>query len=160
MAEIIDRKELVFRGPRRPAAWLFYFHFIMACIRIKDLERDGWQDVCAQYYTQRPFPTPGPYMQQSILLGLASRYGATDLPAVESWISDNGFSDSLTLSTPEAAEVAREVHAEVEDVAFRAGKLMDEGDTDADTDTDTDGGGHLKNRRSLTVSIFRSRNLI
>jgi hypothetical protein len=69
----LDGKELVFLGEKRPVSRFLYFHFVMALVRIKDLQRRNWQDVWARYHEHRPFPTPGNYMRKAMLLALAKR---------------------------------------------------------------------------------------
>jgi hypothetical protein len=111
----LDGKELVFRGEKRPVSRFLYFHFIIALVRIKDLERRGWQETWARYYQQRPFPTPGNYMRKAMLLVLATHVEAADMKVVESWISDHGFETPLMLRDGQAMEVARRVHEAVEE---------------------------------------------
>ncbi len=41
----LDGKELTFLGEKRPVSRFLYFHFVMALVRIKDLGRQGWQNV-------------------------------------------------------------------------------------------------------------------
>ncbi|KAK2589377.1 hypothetical protein QQS21_012947, partial [Conoideocrella luteorostrata] len=118
-------KELTFLGNKRPVSRFLYFHFIMALVRVKDLKRDNWEDIWARYYTQRPFPTPGPYMRRSILFALATHFETTDMKILDSWIKDNGFDTPLQLTKDEATEVARRVHVEVEATAAAA-EVIDE----------------------------------
>ncbi|EON96099.1 hypothetical protein UCRPA7_8405 [Phaeoacremonium minimum UCRPA7] len=125
MAEELDGKELVFLNDNRPVSRFVYFHFVMALIRIKDTKKDGWENVWARYYEQRPFPTPGPYMRRSMLLALATHFGAADMNVVESWIQDNGFESPLKLTEDETTEVARRVHETVEAAYARAEHLED-----------------------------------
>ncbi|UKZ72209.1 uncharacterized protein TrAtP1_013150 [Trichoderma atroviride] len=46
----VHGKELVFLNKNRPVPGFLYFHFIMALIRVKDLQRFGWEAVWARYY--------------------------------------------------------------------------------------------------------------
>ncbi|KAK0631128.1 hypothetical protein B0T17DRAFT_530220 [Bombardia bombarda] len=112
----LHERELEFKNEKRPVSRFMYFHFIMTLIRIKDLKQDGWEKTWAKYHYQRPFPTPGPYMRQSMLLALATYIDVTDLNIVDSWIRDNGFESQLSLSTEEATEAARRVIKGMEDV--------------------------------------------
>ncbi|KAI1495461.1 hypothetical protein F5X99DRAFT_403459 [Biscogniauxia marginata] len=105
----LDGKELVFLNDKRPASRFLYFHFIMALVRIKDLKRSDWQDVWARYYTQRPFPTPGPYLRKNMLLGLTTHFETTDMSVIESWIAEQGFDSPLKLSENETMEAARRI---------------------------------------------------
>lgn len=92
----------------------------MALIRIKDVKRQGWRDVWARYYQQKPFPNPGNYLRQSMLLALATHFGTADMSVIESWIVDNGFESPLMLTEDETTEAARRVHLAVEDAIARA----------------------------------------
>ncbi|GKT97716.1 hypothetical protein CT0861_11765 [Colletotrichum tofieldiae] len=121
-ARELHGKELMFLNDKRPVSRFLYFHFIMALIRIKDLNCDKWRDIWARYYEVRPFPTPGNYMRRSMLLALASHYSTTDLDVVDSWLKDNGFETPLQLTKEEATEAARRVHAAVEAAISRADK--------------------------------------
>ncbi|KAK0721131.1 hypothetical protein B0H67DRAFT_213043 [Lasiosphaeris hirsuta] len=138
----LDGKELKFNNDKRPVSRFIYFHFIMALIRIKDVKRQGWQDVWARYYQQRPFPTPGNYMRQSMLLALATHFGTAEMNVVKSWIADHGFDSPLMLSDDESAEAARRVHLAVDEaIACAERSLHDEGDEEEDEDSEVDKGG-------------------
>ncbi|KAL6892127.1 hypothetical protein GGI43DRAFT_414175 [Trichoderma evansii] len=117
-----DGKELVFLNEKRPVPRFLYFRFVMALIRIKDLKQTGWEDVWARYYEQRPFPVPGIDMRESMLLALATHFGATHMRVVESWITDHGFESPLKLTDDESVEAARRVYMVVEEVAESAEK--------------------------------------
>lgn len=123
IAEELDGKELVFLNEKRPVSRFLYFHFIMALVRIKDIQRHGWEGVWARYYEQRPFPTPGNYMRQSMILALATHFGTADMRVVNSWIVDHGFDLPLKLTDDEATEAARRVHVTVEAATSRVEKL-------------------------------------
>ncbi|KAG6018358.1 hypothetical protein E4U43_002516 [Claviceps pusilla] len=113
-ARDIDGKELTFLNANRPAARFLYFHFIMALLRIRDLQREGWQTTWARYYTQRPFPTPKPYIRESMLIALATHFKTTDLKAIDSWIHDHGFTSNLPLHPDASTEAARRVYEALE----------------------------------------------
>jgi hypothetical protein len=132
-----DGKELVFLNENRPVPKFLYFHFIVALIRNKDLQRPGWKDVWARYYEQRPFPTPSKYMQNSMLRALATHFGATHMHVVEGFIADYGFEPPLKLTEDESVEVARRVYMAVEEVAERAEK-RDSDDESEGSDTDSE----------------------
>ncbi|KAK0728447.1 hypothetical protein B0T26DRAFT_748667 [Lasiosphaeria miniovina] len=128
----LDGKELQFRNDKRPVSRFMYFHFIMALIRIKDVKRQRWQDVWARYYQQRPFPTPGNYMRQSMLLALATYFGTAEMRVVESWIVDHGFDSPLILNDDESAEAARRVHLAVDEAIARAERGLEGEDSKSD----------------------------
>ncbi|KAK0616652.1 hypothetical protein B0T14DRAFT_604894 [Immersiella caudata] len=133
----LDGRELKFRNNKRPVSRFMYFHFILALIRIKDVKRRGWQDVWARYYQQRPFPTPGNYMRQSMLLALATHFGTAEMNVVESWISDHGFDSPLMLTDDESTEAARRVHLAVDEAIARAEK---DGSDDEEEDSEDSEG--------------------
>jgi HNH endonuclease len=125
----LDGKELAFLGEKRPVSRFLYFHFVMALVRIKDLQRRNWQDVWARYHQHRPFPTPGNYMRKVMLLALATHFEVADMKIVESWIADHGFETPLVLQDDQAREAARRVHEAVEEAVTRAEEgLSDEGE--------------------------------
>lgn len=118
--EEFDGKELVFRGEKRPIPRFLYFHFIMALIRMRDLNRKGWQDVWAKYHQQRPFPTPTQYMRKSMLLALGTHFGSAHMHIVDSWIKDNGFDMPLIkLTSEEITEAARRIHETINSTIVR-----------------------------------------
>ncbi|KAH7143761.1 hypothetical protein EDB81DRAFT_796317 [Dactylonectria macrodidyma] len=116
----LDGKELVFLNENRPVARFLYFHFVMALVRIRNIERQGWKTAWARYYEQRPFPTPGKYLRQSMLLALATHFETADMNVVQSWIQDQGFDSPLKLTDDEAMEVARRIHMTAEEVTIRS----------------------------------------
>jgi hypothetical protein len=111
----LDGKELVFLDEKRPVPRFLYFRFIMSLIRIKDIKHRAWQNVWARYYEQRPFPTPGNYMRQSMILALATHFETADMRVVNSWMVDHGIDSPLKLLDEEAMEAARQVHMAVEE---------------------------------------------
>ncbi|KAK1242922.1 hypothetical protein MKX08_005734 [Trichoderma sp. CBMAI-0020] len=133
----VHGKELVFLNENRPVPRFLYFHFIMALIRIRDLQRFGWEAVWARYYEQRPFPTPSKYMRESMLLALATHFGTAHMHVVESWIADYGFESSIKLTEDESVEAARRVHMVVVETAERAESLGINEDSDEDSDKDS-----------------------
>jgi hypothetical protein len=126
----LDGKELRFLGEKRPVARFLYFHFVMALVRIKSLERHGWEQTWARYYEQRPFPTPGNYMRQSMLLALATHFETTDLQVVDSWIKDHGFETPLKITHDESTEIARRVFKTVLDDESEEKKQIGDDDND------------------------------
>ncbi|KAK3400002.1 hypothetical protein B0T20DRAFT_407567 [Sordaria brevicollis] len=44
----------------------------MALTRIRELNRNGWQEIWAKYSTSRPFATPGRYLRTGMLLALTA----------------------------------------------------------------------------------------
>ena len=135
----LDKKELTFLNNKRPVSRFMYFHFIMALIRIKDVKRQGWQDVWARYYQQRPFPTPGNYLRRSMLLALATHFGTADMGVVESWIADHGFDSPLMLTDDESTEAARRVHLAVDKAIACAERGRKDGSDEEEEDSEDSG---------------------
>ncbi|KAK5655897.1 hypothetical protein OQA88_5436 [Cercophora sp. LCS_1] len=134
----LHQKELTFRNEKRPVPRFMYFHFLMSLIRIKDVKRKGWEEVWAKYYREKPFPTPGNYMRQSMLIALAMHFGTVDMAIIDSWIADNGFDTPLKLTPEESAEAARRVHAAAERAMARADRKPKSDDSDEDSNEDSD----------------------
>ncbi|KAI1750391.1 hypothetical protein F4782DRAFT_532498 [Xylaria castorea] len=111
----LDGKELQFLSKERPASRFLYFHFIMALVRIRDIHATGWKEVWARYFTKQPFPAPGNYLRQTMLLAISQHFQTTDVKLIESWIKGEGFEKPITLSDEEAARVANRVQAAVEE---------------------------------------------
>lgn len=127
----LDGKELVFLIEIGPVSRFLYFRFIMALIRIRDLDRSGWEDIWARYYTLRPFATLGKYMSKSLLLAIATHQGTNDLREVESFIAEQSFDVPITLTDDESTEAARRVLEAVEGAVERAG-----GDVESEEESD------------------------
>jgi hypothetical protein len=131
-------RELMFRNDNRPSARFLYFHFIMALIRIKDLGREGWEDIWAKYNENRPFPTPSPYLRKSMLLAIATHFQISDSGVVASFLEgQGGFDEPVSLDPEEEEEAARRVHAAV----FESIKKAEDKDNRDPDDSDIVGGG-------------------
>ncbi|EHK46066.1 hypothetical protein TRIATDRAFT_88556 [Trichoderma atroviride IMI 206040] len=118
----LDGKELVFLNENRPVSRFLYFHFIMALIRIKDLQCLGWENVWARFYNLRPFGTPGNYMRRNMLLALATHHGTVGLAEMSAYIAGHGFDTPINLTEEETAEAARRVRKLVEAAINRSEK--------------------------------------
>ncbi|KAJ0164081.1 hypothetical protein CTA2_1793 [Colletotrichum tanaceti] len=137
----LDGKELTFCNNKRPVSRFLYFHFIMALVRIRNTERQGWQNIWARYHQHRPFPTPGPYIRKTMLLALATHFSTTDMNVVTSWMTDNGFETPLKLADDEATEVARRILKEVSARAEqKSSQMLDQDDQDDQDDNDDNDG--------------------
>ncbi|KAG5987486.1 hypothetical protein E4U52_007529 [Claviceps spartinae] len=68
-------------------------------------------------------------------MALTCHFETTDLQVIDSWLTDNGFETSLTLTNDEVVEAARRVHLAVEDRAIHA-----EDDNDNGSDDESDDG--------------------
>ncbi|KAI0445125.1 hypothetical protein F4803DRAFT_571926 [Xylaria telfairii] len=151
----LDGKELIFLSENRPASRFLYFHFIMALVRMRDIQAEGWKETWARYFTKQPFPTPGNYLRKTMLLAINQHFQTTDVALLEGWIKGQGFEMPITLSEQEAARVAKRVegavqHAKMlnshtdgsedenedEDRSDKRPKDNDEDDEDNDEDND------------------------
>ncbi|KAL7914913.1 hypothetical protein GGI35DRAFT_435561 [Trichoderma velutinum] len=132
----IEGKELSFLGERRPSPKFLYFHFIMALIRLKDCGYDGWRQIWACYYEQRPFPPAGNYMRTAMIKALATYFQVADMRVVESWINDQGFGTQIQIRDDQAKELARRVHriVDIGTTVEQDDKFQELWDTYGDTD--------------------------
>ncbi|KAI0202598.1 hypothetical protein F4808DRAFT_420699 [Astrocystis sublimbata] len=112
----LDGREFTFRSEARPASRFLYFHFMLALVRMRDIQPHGWKETWARLFTTKPFPTPGPYLRETILLAINQYLGTTDLKLIESWIRGQGFDDPIQLSSEHANRVASRVKAAIEEV--------------------------------------------
>jgi hypothetical protein len=119
----MDGQELMFLNEKRPTARFLYFHFIMALVRIKDTDRHGWREIWAKYYDNRPFATPGLYIRRTMLLAIVTHFEVSDSNVVASFLEEQGFEAPITLTTEEVEEVARRVHAAVEESVKHAEEI-------------------------------------
>lgn len=56
----------------------------MALIRLKDCGSDGWQQIWAPYYEQRPSPPTNNYVRKAMIKALATCFEVADMKVVES----------------------------------------------------------------------------
>ncbi|KAI0444181.1 hypothetical protein F4803DRAFT_549387 [Xylaria telfairii] len=103
----LDGREPDLLSENRPALGFLYFHFIMALVRIRDIDPEGWKGVWARYLTQKPFPTPGNYVLKHLLITINQHFQTTDMEFLEAWISGLRFERPITPSKEEAARVAK-----------------------------------------------------
>ena len=119
--EDLHQRELQFLTGDRPAARFLYFHFVMAMVRMKDLESKGWQEVWAYYKEHKPFATPGPHLRKSMLMAMSKTHKIPDLQIIDSWMKEHGFEEPhVNLTEEEAAEASRRVLMAVEHQVERA----------------------------------------
>ncbi|KAL9127145.1 MAG: hypothetical protein Q9217_003915 [Psora testacea] len=103
-----DGRELVFLNDNRPAARFLYYHFVITLLRNKHYRRPGWEDSLEKFISQKPFPTPGRYLRESMLLTLARRVGDLSVEEERKLCDpDLTFSDSERLLPVEEDEIAR-----------------------------------------------------
>ncbi|KAK3947683.1 hypothetical protein QBC32DRAFT_223633 [Pseudoneurospora amorphoporcata] len=83
-------RELVFLNQNRPASRFLFFRFMLALIRIRQLDRRGWEDVWAKYHTYKPFAaTPtGRYYARTGMLPLLAMAGHNGITAPEEEIEE------------------------------------------------------------------------
>ncbi|KAJ8126070.1 hypothetical protein O1611_g7568 [Lasiodiplodia mahajangana] len=110
----LEKKELLFTSKARPASRFLYFNFIMALVRIRDMEAPYWRQVWARYLTRPPFPTPGNYLRQSMLIAINQHFKTTDVKLIENWIKGQGFERPITLSEEDAKLVAKRIQIAVD----------------------------------------------
>jgi hypothetical protein len=137
----LDGYELKFLNDKHPVPRFMYFHFVVSLIRIKDAKQRRWEEVWARYYEQPPFPTPTKYLRKPMLVALATHYGTTDMPVIETWIAGHGFNTPLKLTDDEATEAARRVHFAVEEAISRAERHLSDKSNDDEEDEDEEDSG-------------------
>jgi HNH endonuclease len=111
---LLDEREIKFPTYHRPAARFFYYHFLVSLLRCRYYQQPGWQEVWQKLKTSQPWPTPGRYLRESMLLCLAR---ATDSEisddTIEKLIQEHTFSTTDRLSDDEEEEIVRrmqEIH--------------------------------------------------
>ncbi|KAJ2981706.1 hypothetical protein NUW58_g6618 [Xylaria curta] len=133
----IHSKELTFLNDARPASRFLYFHFIMALVRARDADLPGWKNEWARFFVEQPFPTPGSYLRNSMLIAINQHFGVPDAKLLENWIQGQGFEAPITLSPEEVEIVASRVKAAAESVQIEEEEEEEEEDED-DEDEDED----------------------
>ncbi|CAH0026458.1 unnamed protein product [Clonostachys rhizophaga] len=149
LVSAFDSQELVFNDEERPVAKFAYFHFVMALVRIKMLNYEGWRDVWAEYWINPPFPQGSLYMRECMLFALFTyfSFSGADLAIIDSWIGGNGFYEDEILRGREKDELARRILVGVEEAVVKtedeAERLAapDDSETESESSEDSDSSG-------------------
>ncbi|KAI9768414.1 MAG: hypothetical protein M1839_004111 [Geoglossum umbratile] len=131
----LDGKEVVFRTQQRPAARFLYYHFVVTLLRCRQYKQPGWERVWATLKTNRPWPTPGPYLRRSMLMALAQAVGNVDEAEMEKLVETNTFRDNKCLAKDEEDEIARRIgksHEELVKVHEKRSLGLDDDDEEED----------------------------
>ncbi|KAI9763108.1 MAG: hypothetical protein M1840_000920 [Geoglossum simile] len=133
----LDGKELAFQTPQRPAARFLYYHFVVTVLRCRQYKQPGWEGVWAALKTNRPWPTPGPYLRRSMLITLAEAIGVVDEAEIERLVESHTFRDEKRLAKDEEDEIARRV-VESHEELVKAHERQDLGFYEDDEDDEED----------------------
>uniref|UniRef100_A0A8H7MZ86 Uncharacterized protein n=1 Tax=Bionectria ochroleuca TaxID=29856 RepID=A0A8H7MZ86_BIOOC len=114
LVSAFDSQELVFNGEERPVAEFAYFHFVMALVRAKMLNYEGWRDVWADFC-------------------------GADLVIIDSWIRGNGFYEDEILRGREKDELARRILVGVEEAVVKTEDRAERIAPSDDSETESDG---------------------
>ena len=111
---LLDEREIKFPTDHRPAARFLYYHFLISLLHCRYYQQPGWQEVWQKLKTGQPWPTPGRYLRESMLLCLerATDSGIGD-DTIEKLIQEHTFSTTDRLSDDEEEEIVRrmqEIH--------------------------------------------------
>ncbi|KAI9813917.1 MAG: hypothetical protein M1826_002350 [Phylliscum demangeonii] len=71
----LDERELQFRTAHRPAARFMYYQFVIAMFRLRQDNQPQWRQTWTRLVSGRPFATPGPYLQRTMLMCMAREIG-------------------------------------------------------------------------------------
>ena len=145
-----DGRELKFGSEQRPAARFLYYHFVVSLLRCRRQREPGWENAWVNFRTGQPWPTPGRYLRQSMLLALARTVGDLNEGEIEGLVKERTFDVPERLADDEEKEVARrmlEAQQRREEMCQRRAELaalgLDEDDEDEDDDEE---GGEEKTR--------------
>ncbi|KAI9767050.1 MAG: hypothetical protein M1839_004640 [Geoglossum umbratile] len=107
---LLDEREIKFPTDYRPAARFLYYHFLTSLLRCRYYQQPGWEKVWAKMKTGQPWPTPGRYLRESMLLCLAKAAdsGICD-DTIEELVREHTFSTADRLSVHEEEEIARRI---------------------------------------------------
>ncbi|CAG9949657.1 unnamed protein product [Clonostachys rosea f. rosea IK726] len=141
LVSAFDSQELVFNGEERPVAEFAYFHFVMALVRAKMLNYEGWRDVWAEYWISPPFPRGSLYMRECMLFALFTHFSfcGADLVIIDSWIRGNGFYEDEILRGREKDELARRILVGVEEAVVKTEDRAERIAPSDDSETESDG---------------------
>ncbi|KAH0556019.1 hypothetical protein GP486_006041 [Trichoglossum hirsutum] len=118
----VDGMELKFRSEHRPAARFLYYHFVVSLLRCRQQREPGWENIWVKLRTGQPWPTPGRYLRQSMLLVLAKTVGNLSEGEIEGLVQERAFDVPERMAHSEEEEIARrvlEVHQELEEECLR-----------------------------------------
>ncbi|KAI9772640.1 MAG: hypothetical protein M1840_000234 [Geoglossum simile] len=114
----VDGMELTFQTEHRPAARFLYYHFVVSLLRCRQQREPGWENAWVKLRTGKPWPTPGRYLRESMLLSLARTVRDLEDGEIETLIQERTFDVPERLADDEEKEVARrvlDVHQELEE---------------------------------------------
>jgi hypothetical protein len=107
---LLDEREIKFPTTHRPAARFLYYHFLTSLLRCRYYQQPGWEGVWAKMKTGQPWPTPGRYLRESMLLCLAKATDSgIDDDTIEKITREHTFSSPDRLSAHEEEEIARRI---------------------------------------------------
>jgi hypothetical protein len=112
----VDGMELKFRTEHRPAARVLYYHFVVSILRCRQYREPGWENPWIKLRTGQPWPTPGRYLRQSMLLALERTAGDLNEGEIAGLVQQRTFDVPERMADGEE-EVARrvlKVHRELE----------------------------------------------
>ncbi|CAH0004851.1 unnamed protein product [Clonostachys byssicola] len=146
LVSAFQSQELVFSDEERPVEEFAYFHFVMALVRAKMLNCEGWRDVWAKYWINPPFPRASLYMRECMMFALFTHFDfcGLDLAIIDSWIQGNGFYEDEILRGREKDELARRILVGVEEAVVKtedeAERIAapDDSETESETSEDSD----------------------
>ncbi|KAI9848049.1 MAG: hypothetical protein M1837_001151 [Sclerophora amabilis] len=133
----LDGRELEFRTEQRPAARFLYYHFVMTLLRRRQYRQPGWERLWAEFSKTQPWPTPGRYLRQSMLLTLAGGVCDVNEAEVKKLVQDGTFDLPERLAKDEEEEVARRVHEVYEVREEQSGELAEEEEDSDDEEGST-----------------------
>ncbi|KAH0538715.1 hypothetical protein FGG08_004732 [Glutinoglossum americanum] len=132
----LDGKELAFRTQQRPAARFLYYHFVISLLHCRQYNQPGWETTWTKLKTSQPWPTPGPYLRQSMLMTLAKAVGNVSEADIEKLVENHTFDGQGRLAEDEEQEIARRIEEGHEELVrtHERGDLGWSGDGDEEED--------------------------
>lgn len=128
----LDGREIEFPTTHRPAARFLYYHFLMMllhCRHYRHYRQPGWEEVWAKLKTCQPWPTPGRYLRESMLVGLAKATGVDiNDDIIEKLTQEHTFSTVEHLSTDEEEEIVWRIQDTEERRGHGDGEGWEQGD--------------------------------
>lgn len=128
----VNDRILSFCNDSRPDPRYLYLHFIIALIRLKSMNKTGWQQRWARFREIKPFNDVGAFIETNVLAVLVSQFGngraslPADLRLVTDFLRSNSVARPVTMDCRAFCIFGQEAKLAIEEKAASNIVLEDE----------------------------------
>ncbi|CEJ93343.1 hypothetical protein VHEMI08936 [[Torrubiella] hemipterigena] len=128
----VNDRILSFCGDSRPDPRYLYLHFLIALIRLKAMNKPGWQQRWARFRAIKPFNDVGAFIDTNVLAILVAQFGngraslPTDLRLVTDFLRTNSVARPISMDARAFCIFGQEARLAIEEKAASNIVLEDE----------------------------------